>query len=57
MGGEPKHPGKINPDAGEPEKGAPDVGEAPPVGAPQDDDEPFPPEPGSPNDMRRRPGT
>ena len=27
MGGPDLRPGKINPDAGEPEKGAPDVGE------------------------------
>jgi hypothetical protein len=45
--GAPDRPGKISPDAGEPEKGAPDVGETElqPAGGPHDGDEPFPPDP------------
>lgn len=51
-----KRPGKINPDAGEPEKGAPDVGEkSPPHGEDaHDGDEPFPPAPGSADDLSRK---
>jgi hypothetical protein len=47
--GAPDQPGKINPDAGEPEKGAPDVGETGPAPAadPHDGDEPFPQSGGS----------
>lgn len=42
-----ERPGKINPDAGEPEKGAPDIGETARPGRrdPDDGDEPFPPDP------------
>jgi len=39
-------PGKISPDAGEPERGAPDVGETTAPGETTlDGDEPFPPDP------------
>ena len=46
----PAEPGKINPDAGEPERGIPDAGSAddptlPPQQDPHDGDEPFPPDP------------
>ena len=52
MASSPKEPGKINPDAGEPEKGIPDAGDGddatlPPQQDPHDGDEPFPPDPAS----------
>lgn len=45
----PRRPGRINPEGGEPEKGAPDVGDSKASSGktPHPGDEPFPPAPGS----------